>query len=345
MVRIDSASWRELEAERPGFGHLNAKRVNDQSAVVLAVDHDGRRHILLPVDSANDQLNDNRSRGLSITTRGLEVEAQPERFFIDLCCIDGAGHDAFDLLGNALINELEAGAPIIDAVKGTVARWRRFWGAAPPEGLSPEEVRGLFAELWFLLVWSLPHGDPVERWVGPTATRHDFQWPRWAIECKATTSVRGHIHRINGLDQLDPPLNGRLYLFSLRMREEPSASNSLITLVEAITHRLAANPVDLDLFETRLAAAGYSIVHSDRYREIRFRVVDERLYVVAHGFPRLSAASFVGGLPPAIERVEYEVNLEVCPELCLAKLPGDYDAALRWSDNQVGRAAGQEPPP
>ncbi len=60
------------------------------------------------------------------------------------------------------------------------------------------------------------------------------------------------------------------------------------------------------------------------YAEIRFRIVSERLYEVAYGFPRLSAASFVGGLPAGVERVEDEVNVDVRPQLIVASSPAEF---------------------
>jgi len=58
----------------------------------------------------------------------------------------------------------------------------------------------------------------VRAWLGPTGTRHDFQWPRLAVESKATSSLRGHIHRISGVEQLEAPEAGALYLFSLGVK-------------------------------------------------------------------------------------------------------------------------------
>jgi hypothetical protein len=145
------------------------------------------------------------------------------------------------------------------------------------------------------------------------------------VEAKATTSVRGHVHRINGLDQLDPPTDGRLLVFSLRMREEATASNTLITLVETITLGLADHSDALDGFEARLAQTGYSPLEAERYSDSRFRILNERLYEVAEGFPRLSEASFASGLPRGIERVEYEVDLDVCADLIIASAPSDFE--------------------
>lgn len=310
--------WRELESTPPAYGAMRARRLLD-SDLVLAVDHDRRHHLLLPIASEEEGFTDSRSRGLLVAPRSLEVEDDPPRPFLDLCCSDRTANEAFNLIAESLVEELAKHGGPVEAVRTTLARWRRFWANLPIEGLTPEEVRGLFGELWFLLVWLLPHGArAIEHWVGPAGARSDFQWPRLSVEVKTTISVRGHVHRINGIDQLDAPDDGALHVFSLRVREEPASTNSLTTLVAQIEDRLAEDPEHLDLFDGRLAAVGYSPAHADRYRDLRFRVVDERLYRVAEDFPRLSVASLTHGVPPGVERIEYEINLEGVAHLIVA---------------------------
>ena len=325
MPAVTTESWRALPDRSAVYAELAAKAVPGVDGVFLAVDHEGVRHLLLSVNTDVEPVTDERSRGIRALTRPLSVQGQPERHFIDVLCTAISGQEVFNLVGTAILGQVEQGAAASDAVRSTLDRWRRFWGAAPTGGLTGEEICGLFGELWFLAVWLLPHGhDQVAHWLGPTGTRHDFQWPNLAVEAKATTSVRGHVHRINGLDQLDPPTEGRLLLFSLRMREEATASNTLLTLIETITTALGDDDQALDGFEARLVQAGYSPLEADRYAEIRFRVVNERLYEVGEGFPRLSATSFADGLPSGIARIEYDVDLDACTDLIISSAPSDF---------------------
>lgn len=53
--------------------------------------------------------------------------------------------------------------------------------------------------------------------------------------------------------------------------------------------------------------------------------MDERLYRVAEDFPRLSSTSFAQGLPSAIERIEYDVNLEGSRHLVVATKADDFE--------------------
>jgi hypothetical protein len=325
MPQITAESWRSLPARSTLFAELAAEAVAGIDGAFLAVDHEGSRHVLLGAPDDIEPVTDDRSRGIRALTRPLSVQGQAERNFLDVLCTGASGQEVFNLVASAILDKVGHGATPSEAVRSTLARWRRFWGAAPIGGLTGEEIRGLFGELWFLGVWLLPHGhDQLRHWLGPTGTRHDFQWPRLAVDAKATASTRGHIHRINGLDQLDPPADGRLLLFSLRMREEASASNTLVSLVDTITTKLADDADALDQLESRLVMAGYSSLEADRYAEVRFRVINERLYDVRGDFPRLSETSFTRGLPAGIERVDYEINLDACPDAIIADSPSAF---------------------
>jgi hypothetical protein len=324
MPAVTPESWRALPAQSDVYAQLAAEAIVGVDGAFLAVDHEGTRHLLLAADADGEPVSDERSRGIRAITRPLSVQGQPERQFIDVLCAVGGGQDVFNLVATAIVEQVAQGGDTRDAVQNTLSRWRHFWGASPESGLTAQEVRGLFGELWFLAVWLLPHGhDQLRHWLGPTGARHDFQWSALAVEAKATTSVRGHVHRINGLDQLDTPADGRLCLFSLRLREEATASNTLVSLIDRITAELGDDTDALDGFETRLMQTGYSPTQADLYAELRFRVINERLYEVTDDFPRLSAASFPYGLPSGIERVEYEINLDACPDVMIASSPSE----------------------
>lgn len=330
MTAPAGAWWDQLPSEPPPFGELVAHRVHSHPDVFLAMDHEGAPHLLLALTGAGANFADDRSRGIQVIAHSLRVEQRPEAPFLDVRCADATGREMFRLVTNGIIEAVQHGVSAVEAVETVLARWRRFWANVPAAGLSPDQVRGMFGELWFLAIWLLPFNcRHVHRWLGPTGARHDFQWPHLAVESKATVSVRGHIHRINGLEQLEAPETGILYFFSLRLREEASATNSLVTLVDRITDELRGDAALLDRFEELLGRGGYSPAHADRYRKATFRVVDERLYRVADGFPRITLESFAGGPPVGVERVDYEINLEGFPQLCVARKPSELPTELR----------------
>lgn len=315
MSSVAKDVWARLDASLPSGELLTARLAMPEvtNKLLAALDAEKRRHLLIPLQPHEDELHDDQSRGLNVITRELVVKEQGNGRYLDICCNDTTGYVALDLIGGELAAGLvSAKASPTRLVELVLAKWRRFWGQLPRQMLSYEEQLGLFAELWFLSTWLATHvgmKDAVTPWRGPFGARHDFEWVGRSIEVKATTSTRGRIHRINGLDQLTPPDNGDLMFFSLRLREERGASNTLPGLIAACRAKLESDPHTLDKFEVALAQANYSPAYEEEYARLRLRVVDEGLFRVERDFPRVTSASFKSGCPPGVERVEYEINL------------------------------------
>lgn len=315
MNRLAPDVWARLGEARPTGDKLTARRAAPEITELLfaALDGDARRHLLIALAAGDEPLEDTESRGVSVSTRELVLPDHSLATYLDLTCHDASGHEAFDLIGGDLSTGLAAGTlPPARLVARVLAKWRRFWGQAPRTLLSREEQVGLFAEVWFLLHWLLPATDPAtatQRWRGPLAARHDFEWPGRSVEAKGSTVVRGPVFRIHGLDQLDPPASGELLFFGLRLREEGGASESLPDVIAKTRTALADDADALGRFESDLAQAGYSPIHEGDYAQTLWRIVDQRLYLVDAAFPKLVAASLLDGLPPGISEVAYTLDL------------------------------------
>lgn len=315
MSQIAPEVWTRLTSGRPSGDILTARLaapdVTDR--LLAALDSEARRHLLVALQTNEEHLRDEESRGLSVDTRELNLPDHTLAHYLDLTCYDAAGHDAFDLIGGELAAGLATGALApATLVARVLGKWRRFWGQLPRSLLSREEQVGLFAEVWFLLHWLVPAcGSAVatQRWRGPFAARHDFEWSGRSVEAKASTVVRGGVFRIHGLDQLDPPSGGELLFFALRLREEAGAPHSLPGLIAETRTALETDAEALTRFETTLAQGGYSPLHETDYAQTLWRIVEERLYSVDATFPKLTPASLPGGLPPGISEIVYTLDL------------------------------------
>ncbi len=331
MTYIDSSVWERLQADLPKGDAITARPANPEvSQILLAgIDAEGNRHFLIPLSQEEKALNDSQSRGILVTSKDLRVKShaqdqQPSRY-MDIVCQDAAGHGAFDAIGREIAVSLAANTGSkTELVRSILSKWRRFWGRAPSIMLSREEITGLFAEVWFLHRWLLPYEDhitAVKRWRGPYGSRHDFEWQGKSVEVKGTTSTRGRIHWIHGLDQLSPPEGGKLLFFSLRLREEGGAANTLPALIASCRSALANNAEALTGFENSLALTGYSPLHDEEYEKLHLRVVDEVLFVVQDSFPKITVGTFQNGVPSGVESVNYEINLEGHDALIIAREP------------------------
>lgn len=317
MTALAADTWRRLAADHVSGDALRARRTATDvgGRMLAALDAEGRRHLLVQLAPDDLDFEDRQSRGISVSTREFTMPEHAPGRYLDIVCQDASGHEAFDLIGGDIADRLAACLrPVAEIIAEVLAKWRRFWSQQPRDVLSREQQLGLFAEIWFLTVWLIPRvgtREAVSRWRGPLDSRHDFEWSGRSVEVKATTSTRGRIHHINGLDQLQPPENGDLLFFSLRLREEGGASNTLPSIVAACRGLLERDAEATDSFEHLLARAGYSPVHEREYQERALRIVEEGLFRVEGGFPRITSANFSAGIPTGVERVEYEVNLAV----------------------------------
>jgi hypothetical protein len=105
MAAVTPESWRPLPAKSDVYAELAAHPLGEVDGVFLAVDHDGARHLLLPVADDGEVVSDERSRGIRAATRPLSVQQQPERRFIDVVCTAISGQDVFNLVGTTIVDQ------------------------------------------------------------------------------------------------------------------------------------------------------------------------------------------------------------------------------------------------
>lgn len=313
MKSIDEV-WVALATTSLTGGDFAARPLGGTTASRLfaGVDAGGGRHILVALNEGEADFNDIRSRGISASTEQKAFSLEAPRRFVDITCMDVASVTILDVLAAELHRELsKSGTDAGILVRSIFAHWRRFWSAAPAMTLTVPQQAGLFAELWFLRHWMFPAAGikAVTRWRGPRGSRHDFEWPGRSIEAKSTLVQNGRIHTINGFSQLEPPENGDLYLFSQRLREEGGATNSLTSLIKAIRADLVHDAITSDIFDSLILESGFHDAHASEYEPHTFRVVDELLYEVGAGFPKLTSDCFLNGIPTGVESIQYDLNL------------------------------------
>lgn len=327
IAGIGPETWSRL-AESSARGDTLVARIaapDVTNRLIAAVDSDGRRHLLVALGDEEVDLVDRDSRGIDVATRLLSIQGRDRARYIDISCNDAMGHAVFDLFGGEIASTLASsdGTPN-EAILRLLAKWRRFWGHQPLQLLSRDEQLGLFAELWFLYFWLIPKvgaDAALSRWRGPFGARHDFESAVESVEVKATAAAAGLAHRINGIDQLTPPENGTLFLFSLKVREEAGANNTFPDLVRLTRGACKNNIEALSHFENALAASQYLDAHEGEYSKTKFRIVSEKLFAVRDDFPRLTLSAFPSGIPLGVDNIAYDIDLQVALHLQIADNP------------------------
>ncbi len=325
-------SWGTLEPPEPPetISGRRASGMPRAQPVYLAIDARERRHLMIQVPDNTAALSQQRTRGLEVTTARYRVGSDPEALYVDLVCVDPAQNPTFSAVAEDLLRVLvRPHGRARDVIISALSRWRTFWGTGT-EGMSNERCLKLFGELWFMQKWLAPVSVQVlESWQGGDGSRHDYQLPAVAVEVK-TSETRPNEeaqHLISSLDQMDDPDQGRLYLFSLQVREDAVGTDSLHSLIQGLAAGLG-DPRGLADLDRKLAARGYSA--GDRSGPARkLRVVSEGLYRVEDGFPRITRRSLqAGGLPAGVVKLGYTVDMTACRQWLVARSPADPGAAV-----------------
>jgi len=219
-----------------------------------------------------------------------------------------------------LSDVVTADSPALATVEA-LRRWRSlFSDTAATPGLDRQRLVGLIGELLILEeVLRLDTGRRLDAWVGPLGGVHDFRRGRTALEVKSTMVREGRVVPVSGIAQLEAPEEGTLHVAHLRLASDPAGN----TLPETVDRILALGVVARDLL-LLLDRVGYHLDDADHYMEQRFRVVDRRIYDAGdRAFPRLTPASFTGGVMPAgVLNVDYEIDLTNEPPVPVSEVTG-----------------------
>ncbi len=141
-------------------------------------------------------------------------------------------------------------------------------------------------------------------WGGPCGSTYDIELPDGYAEVKSTVLRSKKEVTINSQFQLDPP--GKELVLILCVFEE-SEHNGLS--IDQIVDDLISFGLSKDYLNSRLSKRGLEEGMSARRR--KYLLHDMLQYNVDEKFPRITPASFVGGvLPAGITKITYTVSLD-----------------------------------
>jgi hypothetical protein len=183
--------------------------------------------------------------------------------------------------------------------------------------LTEEKQSGLYGELWMLnrLMDALGPETSLEAWIGPSGQAHDFRVADSEFEVKTTTSEQRK-HFINGLNQLRPSPEKRLYLVSLHLAQAGAIGGETLPELAVRTRgRFYGDSRARDKFDDLLESGlGFHVADYPHYpRRWQLRSAP-RLIPVIDGCPRL-VPDALAMLPAsyAIDRVvnaTYQIDVE-----------------------------------
>ncbi|WP_265582299.1 PD-(D/E)XK motif protein [Methanofollis aquaemaris] len=255
------------------------------------------------------------SRNRFSQTRAMEVYSGKipgdNSYAVCLILRDKSFSDLFSVLAVDIVSEIQDEPGEKAAVKRFVRRintWISFFEKFGNSGLTPEKVRGLYGELWFIRQYLLSSKDRYKKirgWTGPDGTPHDFQFGKTAFEVKTTATKKPWKVKISNEIQLDDSGIENLFLYHLALREIEGGAPTLPDLVDEILDNLKYTPEIRGYLLDMLLKAGYMEAQKDHYIHKGFIIYEENFYRICDGFPRLTGKD----LPEGTGDINYSVSL------------------------------------
>ncbi len=310
----ESSPWDDIAIPGADF---NVRQVPGETAVPCFWGRDTTGACLFIVELQGDHTDPFREN--VVTVHGIDVDlrgGEPGQQRLVLTLEKQVDRDLFEGLCRTLASALGRATDSASSLAVALAhirRWKTFMSGRS-QHLSAEEVRGLFAELTFLLELigrQASTAAAVEAWLGPEKSHQDFIFGNTAVEIKSLSGTERSTVRISSEDQLES-LNDELFLRIYRLSSLPDAAGarSLNDIVAAV-QALLAEAEAVEAFDRKLVAHGYAPLPD--YDQPRFIVSDTHSYRVVEGFPLLTRSQ----LPTGIDRIAYDIRLEtIAPYEC-----------------------------
>jgi len=253
-----------------------------------------------------------------VTVRGIQVdlrsgEGNRQRLVLTLDKqVDRDIFGGFCRSLSAAVEQATDSASALSVALTHIRRWKAFLSGGA-QRLSSDEVRGLFAELVFLLEMLDQNFTPktsVEAWLGSEMSQHDYELANTAVEIKSLSGAERNTVRISSEDQLET-MKERLFLRTYRLAalQESAAARTLNDIVREVEDQLDSEAITE--FDRKLVLRGYAPM--PEYDEHAFAISEVRTYLVAEEFPRVVRSRLAVG----IRAVSYDIELEhISPYQC-----------------------------
>jgi hypothetical protein len=310
----ESSPWDDIGVPGADF---NVRQVTGKSAVPCFWGRDRSGACLFIMELQGDHTGQYRKN--VVTVHGIDVDLRGGGTggqHLVLTLEKEVDRDLFEGLCRTLASALERATDSTSSLAVALAhirRWKTFLSGRS-QRLSADEVRGLFAELTFLLELldrPIPATTALEAWLGPDKSQQDFIFGNTAVEIKSLSGAERSTVRISSEDQLES-LNDALFLRIYRLSNllDARGARSLNAIVAAVQTRLGDSEAT-EAFDRKLVAHGYAPLPD--YDEPTFVIGSVATYRVRDAFPRLIRSQLSTG----IAKVAYDIRLEaIAPYEC-----------------------------
>lgn len=230
---------------------------------------------------------DTKSQAIHLTKLKSRESDLTSLFEARLTLRDPAQRPVFFFFVDRILAHLDEStdATVAD-VSALLAKWRRFFSSSTKGDFSLTSEVGLLCELHLLLeLLNARVPGALERWVGPENSTHDFEFPDFSIECKASTSMESLAVSIHGERQLRRVGDKPLYLEFRRYQLDPDGPISVPSIVEDLLLQDKVNP-EMLISKVRAVGCDPFVIDAESHFN-HFSAIDQYHFEVTEEFPHV----------------------------------------------------------
>jgi hypothetical protein len=252
--------------------------------------------VAIPVDS-NMEVAENFN-SCKFRTGLLSIDGTPSNFLMLISAFEEFRYE-FASLCAELVSPGENGKDrkaLLDCPLNWWKRWKELVG----NDMKDRAIYSIIAEL--LVLEHKFATDPTAEWAATRMGSHDIECTKESGEVKSTCKRYGAEITIAGQHQLVH--TKPLYLYFLRMEESLEGISINDIKTRLIQAGYNAGKIELELQQLGLE-------HGASIRNVKYKVLEQRKYVVDENFPCITRESFKNNQPPAgITQIIYTVDLD-----------------------------------
>lgn len=316
MTKIEQI-WNELENDKSFTHGLLIRRYSGNVLPDVFVALKSPENFRCIAASLNNSIQINLSSFSNL--RDIHVEIIPDEIntakkYLIFKLVNSEHRDIFSVLCEDLILNISSVTNQIQLCKTLLNRfekWKSLFDKLNSVGLTPQEQRGLYGELYFLRNFLIKNSDfykVLNSWTGPAKEIRDFQIGNTALEVKTTHGNNHQKIHISSERQLDLSNIQNLYLYHISLDVRHQDGESLNQMVDSISELLTADYSALISFNSKLLESGFFNHHRDIYMDTGYFIRQDAFYKIEGEFPRIEENEIRRG----VGDVKYSIIVDNC---------------------------------
>jgi hypothetical protein len=318
MTRIESI-WTELENDR-SFSHgLLLRRYSGSIIPDVYIALKSPEQFRCIAASISNSININLASLSNLKDICIELiqdDKRPGYNILLLKLISNQHRDIFSVLCEDLmtnISSVKSETQLVQELLNRFEKWKSLFDRAATQGLSVEEQRGLFGEVYFLRKFLTNNNsflEVVNSWVGPEKQIRDFQSGSWSVEVKTTHGNNHQKILVSSERQLDTSNIKSLFLNHISLDSRQMSGETLNQIIDSVLVLLEHDFTTLTRFKNKLLSAGYFDRQKNFYEHTGYFIRQDATYLVEQNFPRIEEVDIRDG----VGDVKYSIIVSHCSD-------------------------------